>query len=79
MIIFSPEGKEGRTTRVDAIKFLNDSESLRAFTDRIRSLDYGPMFPAASRAKLIRRGTLACSASRAACTIDLIPAEDALR
>ncbi|HTS11255.1 MAG TPA: DUF3857 domain-containing protein [Candidatus Limnocylindrales bacterium] len=79
VIIFSPEGKEGRTTRVDAIKFLNDSEALRAFIDRIRSLDYGSMFPAASRAKLIRRGTLVCSASSAACTIDLIPAEDALR
>jgi hypothetical protein len=48
---------------------------LRPFAENLRTLDFGPMFPDQSPAKLVRRGTLACT-SAGACTFTLILPEN---
>ena len=57
--------------KVDDVKFLSGSESLRPLADRLLSLDYGTVFPDASPAKLIRRGTLSCSSASSDCKFTL--------
>jgi tetratricopeptide (TPR) repeat protein len=53
--------------RVDAVRFLSGDQSLGALAARLRSLDYGEIFPDASPVQLVRRGTLTCSAKSSAC------------
>jgi Flp pilus assembly protein TadD len=53
--------------RVDGIRFLTGDESLRPLADRLRSLDFGAIFPDASHVQLLRRGTLTCSPKSAEC------------
>lgn len=57
--------------KVEDVKFLTGSESLRPLADRLRRLDYGAMFPDESPAKLIRRGTLSCSPASNNCKFTL--------
>ena len=66
----------GKNAKVEAVKFISGSEKLRPFAAKLRDLDYGPMFPDAAPAKLVRRGTLACSALTGDCTFTLIRPED---
>lgn len=73
-ILLSPGEKKAR---VDAVKFIGGSETLRSLAARLGALDYGAVFPDAAPAKLIRRGTLACSAKTGECTFTLILPEDA--
>jgi hypothetical protein len=72
-VLLSPGGK---TAKVDAVRFISGSEKLRPFAPKLRDLEYGPMFPDPSPIRLIRRGTLACSASTGDCTFTLIRPED---
>jgi len=72
-VLLSPGGKNAK---VDAVKFMSGSEKLRPFAAELRDLDYGSMFPDAAPVKLVRRGTLACSASTGDCTFTLIRPED---
>ena len=72
-VLLSPRDKNAS---VDAVKFISGSEKLRPFAEKLRTLDYGPMFPDSSPIKLVRRGTLACSASTVGCTLTLIRPED---
>jgi tetratricopeptide (TPR) repeat protein len=72
-VLMSPGSK---TAKVDAVKFVSGSEKLRPLAAKLRDLEYGPMFPDASPLKLIRRGTLACSASTGDCAFTLIRPED---
>ena len=65
-----------KTAHVDAVQFVSGSEKLRPFADRLRSLDYGPMFPDASAVKLVRRGTLTCSAATGDCVFLLLLPEE---
>jgi len=67
LVLLSPGEK---MPRVDGVRCLSGDQSLGALADRLRSLDYGQIFPDAAGAahvQLIRRGTLACSANSAAC------------
>jgi tetratricopeptide (TPR) repeat protein/transglutaminase-like putative cysteine protease len=73
-VVLSPGEK---SAHVDSVRFISGSEKLRPLADRLRSLDYGAMFPDASAAKLIRRGTLTCSAKDSGCVLVLNRAEDA--
>jgi Flp pilus assembly protein TadD/transglutaminase-like putative cysteine protease len=72
-VLLSPGAKY---PKVVAVKFISGSQDLRPFTEKLRTLDFGPMFPDASPAKLVRRGTLACSATPEPCTFRLILPED---
>jgi Flp pilus assembly protein TadD len=65
-----------RNAKVDAVKFISGSEKLRPFATKLRDLDYGSMFPDAAPVKLVRRGTLACSASTGDCVFTVIRPED---
>jgi hypothetical protein len=49
---------------------------LRPLSERLRSLDYGAVFPDASPAKLIRRGTLSCHAQSGDCELILLLPEE---
>jgi len=73
VVLLSPGAKN---PKVDAVKFLSGSQDLRPFTEKLRALDFGPMFPDATPAKLVRRGTLACNATTGACTFTLTLPEE---
>ncbi len=72
-ILLSPGPKN---PKVDSVRFISGSQDLRPFAEQIRGIDFGAMFPDASPAKLVRRGTLACSAATGNCTFTLILPED---
>jgi tetratricopeptide (TPR) repeat protein/transglutaminase-like putative cysteine protease len=76
LILLSPEGTDGGSTKVESVKFVSGSESLRALEVRVKSFDYGAMFPDASPVKIVRRGTLSCAAGTGNCIFTLIPAGD---
>lgn len=63
LIAVSPGGKAGAPAHVDAVRFVKGDDSLRDLADHLKSVDYGDVFPDATAAKLIRGGTLACSAT----------------
>jgi tetratricopeptide (TPR) repeat protein len=65
LVLLSPGEKR---PHVDGVRFLSGDDSLRPFGARLRSSDYGEIFPDASHVQLIRRGTLTCSAKSAACS-----------
>src|SRR5271156_809578 len=73
VVLLSPGAKN---PKVDAVKFISGSQDLRPFTEKLRALEFGPMFPDASPAKLVRRGTLACNATTGACTFTLTLPEE---
>jgi tetratricopeptide (TPR) repeat protein len=73
LILLSPGEK---SARVDGVRFVGGSEKLKPFSDRLRSLDYGVVFPSSTPVKLIRRGILACAAQTGDCTLTLIRPED---
>jgi len=65
-----------KVAHVDAVRFISGSDKLRALADRLRSLEYGDVFPDARPVKLLRRGTLSCSAKTGDCTFTLHRPED---
>lgn len=75
LVLLSPGDKHAH---VEGVRFLDGSEDLRPFADRLRAIDFGAVFPDASQVEIVRRGTLACSAASGDCTFMLTPAEDAL-
>lgn len=70
LVLLSPGEKMPRVT---AVRFLGGDEKLATFGERLRSLDYGEIFPDGSSVELIRRGTLACSAKSGDCIVNLAP------
>jgi tetratricopeptide (TPR) repeat protein/transglutaminase-like putative cysteine protease len=73
LILLSPGEK---SARVDGVRFVAGSEKLKPFSDRLRSLDYGVVFPNSTSVRLVRRGILACAAQTGDCTLTLIRPED---
>jgi tetratricopeptide (TPR) repeat protein/transglutaminase-like putative cysteine protease len=72
-VLLSPGGKN---PKIEAAKFISGSQDLRPFAEKLRALDLGPMFPDASPAKIVRRGTLACNATSGTCNFTLTLPED---
>jgi Flp pilus assembly protein TadD len=72
-VLLSPGVKN---PKVDSVKFISGSQDLRPFAEQIRAIEFGAMFPDASPAKLVRRGTLACSATTGNCSFTMILPED---
>jgi tetratricopeptide (TPR) repeat protein len=66
LVLLSPGEKK---PRVDDVRFLSGDQSLGAFAERLRWLDYGAIFPDDSRVQLVRRGTLTCSAKSGGCSL----------
>ncbi len=73
LLLLSPGTKDAK---VEAVKFVNGSQNLRPLADRLRTVDFGPMFPDNTPTRLVRRGTLACSAKTGNCTFTLILPEN---
>ncbi len=73
LVLLSPGSKD---PKVEAVKFVSGNQNLRPFADRLRTVDFGPMFPDATPARIVRRGTLACSATTGNCTFTLILPEN---
>jgi len=42
----------------------------------LKGIDFGPVFPDSSPAKLVRRGTVTCTAATGKCTFTLMLPED---
>jgi len=76
LILLSPAGSDGASVKIEGSKFVSGSESLRPFADKLMSVDYGEMFPDASPSKLVRRGTVSCSAKSGDCVLKLQLPED---
>lgn len=66
-----------KTARVDAVRFISGSDALRPAAEKLRTIDYGEMFPNATPVKIIRRATLVCTAASGDCHLILVPADDA--
>ncbi|HXN19505.1 MAG TPA: DUF3857 domain-containing protein [Candidatus Binatus sp.] len=73
LLLLSPGTKD---PKVEAVKFVSGNQTLRPLAERLRAMDFGPMFPNNEPAKIVRRGTLACSADTANCTFTLILPEN---
>jgi tetratricopeptide (TPR) repeat protein len=73
LVLLSPAEKDAK---VDAVQFVNGNEKLRPFANALRSIHFTGMFPDAAPAKLIRRGTLSCSATTGECAFVLVLPED---
>jgi len=70
LLVLAP-GEKPSSARASSVRFLGGIEKLRPFTDKLRSLDYGPMFPDATPINLVRHGTLSCSAETSECSLVL--------
>ena len=73
LVLLSPGSKD---SKVEAVKFVSGNQNLRPFAERLRAVDFGPMFPDATPARIVRRGTLACSATTGNCTFTLVLPEN---
>ena len=73
LVLLSPGSKD---SKVEAVKFVSGNQNLRPFAERLRAVDFGPMFPDTTPARIVRRGTLACSATTGNCTFTLILPEN---
>ena len=60
-VLLAP-GAGGRA-RAEAVKLLRGNEALRTLAEKLRAADYKFAFPPGNPTKLVRRGTLSCSAS----------------
>ncbi len=65
----------GAGQHADAVKFVRGNVALRGAAQSLRALNYGPMLPEDSPAKLVRLGRLACGTERPVCTFTLFPAD----
>jgi tetratricopeptide (TPR) repeat protein/transglutaminase-like putative cysteine protease len=63
-----------KSTKVEAVKFIAGSPDLRPFAENLKTIAFGQMFPDSAPAKLVRRGTLACTAG--SCTFTLMLPEN---
>ena len=62
-------------TRAESSAFISGEQKLRPLAERLRSIHFGETFPDAHLEKLLRRGTVSCSAE-SACTFTLRPVAD---
>ena len=77
LVLLSPGEKQ---PHVDSVRFVSGDQSLGGLADRLRSLDYGKIFPdtpGATPVQLLRRGILECSSKSAACVFKLDDTESA--
>jgi tetratricopeptide (TPR) repeat protein/transglutaminase-like putative cysteine protease len=61
--------------KVDGVRFISGSEKLRGFADKLSAATYPVVFPDDTPTKLIRRGTLSCSAATGNCNFVLLSAD----
>jgi tetratricopeptide (TPR) repeat protein len=64
-----------QSAHADAVRFISGTEALRPLGDKLRTLNYGELFPNSAPLKIIRRGTLSCSAKSGHCVLILTSAD----
>jgi hypothetical protein len=69
-------GGTGEKAKVDAVRWVSGDEKLKGYTDALRTSDYRLTFPDDTPVKILRRGTLSCSASDGACKFMLTLPDD---
>lgn len=76
-LVLSPglPGPRGFLGRVDEVKFLRGREALRPLGEALRALTFPASFPDDTPTRLLRRGTLTCTAAAASCTFSLKSAD----
>ena len=67
---------QGSEMAVDEVKFASGDEKLKIFTEALRSVRYGQTVPDKTAVKILRRGTLSCTAAAAECTLLLSLPDD---
>src|SRR5262245_113194 len=70
LVVFASPGS------VDAVKFVEGDEEMRALTPALQKIPADGLFPDDTASKVLRRGTAACGAN-GACTFTLVPPGDA--
>jgi len=80
LIVLAPSGSNGASTKVEGVKFVGGSESLRTLGEKpggkLLALDYRTVFPDSSAIKIVRRGTVSCSVKTGDCTLLLLRPEE---
>ncbi len=75
-VLLSPAAAGSKHANVDAAKFISGSPDLRPFTEKLKAIDFGAVFPDSSPAKIVRRGTVTCAAATGKCTLTLLLPEE---
>jgi Flp pilus assembly protein TadD len=68
LVLLSPGEK---SPRVDGVRFSSGDPSLGPLAGRLRSLNYGAIFPDDSAVQLVRRGVLTCAAKSGECSFQV--------
>ena len=63
----------GESAKVDAVKFVSGDEKLKKYTDALKMASYKLVFPDASPVKVLRRGTLTCTAGAKCLFVLMLP------
>jgi tetratricopeptide (TPR) repeat protein len=58
-------GGAGEKAKVDAVRWVSGDEKLKSYAEALRTADYRLTFPDDTPVKILRRGTLSCSAGGA--------------
>ncbi len=69
-------GGAGSAAKVESIKFLSGEEKLRPVAEALRTADFHLTFPDDTPVKVLRRGTLSCSAATGKCSFLLMLPDD---
>jgi hypothetical protein len=63
---------------IESVKYVSGKESLQSLTGKLKASHYRVEFPAASKAKILRRAELSCTPA-SGCTAVLLPVTSAIR
>ncbi len=71
-VLFSPGGKSSRKkatrARVENVKFISGSDSLKPYAQALRKARFAYLFPPGEQTKLAVRGVLSCSKAKSQCS-----------
>ena len=66
-------GGAGQVAKVDAVKLVSGDEKLKSYAEALRTADYHLTFPDDTPVKVLRRGTLSCSAGSTCKFVMILP------
>ncbi|HEV2468675.1 MAG TPA: DUF3857 domain-containing protein [Candidatus Sulfotelmatobacter sp.] len=69
-------GSNGEAAKAEGVKFISGDEKLKTYTEALRTADYHLTFPDDTPVKVLRRGTLSCSATTGSCKFILTLPDD---
>ena len=59
--------------KADKVKFVKGDNKLQALADALRGARFDVLFPDDTPTKILRRGTVSCTAGKTECTFTMIP------